>query len=113
MCRSRIIAPVLRALWWFPWQPVVAVAASTERREAPRGQGATTECANKLVNAFTGPLFGIFLIAMFSTRARSESALAGGLAGAVASYYVAYHTRIGFLWPSTFGLPLHPRRAET
>ncbi len=66
--------------------------------------GTLLEIANKLVNAFTGPLFGIFLLAMFSTRARSESALAGGLAGAVASYYVAYHTRIGFLWPSTFGL---------
>jgi hypothetical protein len=26
------------------------------------------------------------------------------VAGAAASYYVAYHTTIGFLWPSTFGL---------
>ena len=30
--------------------------------------------------------------------------LIGGLAGSFVSYYVAYHTRIGFLWPSAFGL---------
>ena len=27
-----------------------------------------------------------------------------GVAGAFAAYYVAYHSRIGFMWPSTFGL---------
>lgn len=66
--------------------------------------GSLLEIANKLINAFTGPLFGIYLLAMFSARASSEAVLAGGLAGALASYYVAYHTPIGFLWPSTFGL---------
>jgi SSS family transporter len=66
--------------------------------------GTLLEIANKLVNAFTGPLFGIFLLAMFSRRATSAAVLAGGVAGAAASYYVAYHTTIGFLWPSTFGL---------
>jgi SSS family transporter len=66
--------------------------------------GSLLEIANKLVNAFTGPLFGIYLLAMFSARASSGAVLAGGLAGAVTSYYVAYHSPIGFLWPSTFGL---------
>jgi SSS family transporter len=66
--------------------------------------GTLLEIANKLVNAFTGPLFGIFLLAMFSRRATSGAALSGGIAGAVAAYYVAYHSSIGFLWPSTFGL---------
>lgn len=66
--------------------------------------GSLLEIANKLINAFTGPLFGIYILAMFSTRARSEAVLAGGVAGAFASYYVAYHSTIGFLWPSTFGL---------
>jgi len=66
--------------------------------------GSLLEIANKLVNAFTGPLFGIYLLAMFSERARSEAVLAGGIAGAVVAYYVAYHTAIGFLWPSTLGL---------
>ena len=66
--------------------------------------GSLLEIANKLINAFTGPLFGIYILAMFSPRASSGAVLAGGLAGAVTSYYVAYHSPIGFLWPSTFGL---------
>jgi SSS family solute:Na+ symporter len=66
--------------------------------------GSLLEIANKLVNAFTGPLFGIYLLAMFAGRARSEAALAGGIVGAAVSYYVAYHTVFSFLWPSTFGL---------
>jgi Na+/proline symporter len=66
--------------------------------------GTLIEIANKLVNAFTGPLFGIFLLAMFSRRATSAAALSAGIAGAIAAYYVAYHSTIGFLWPSTFGL---------
>jgi hypothetical protein len=66
--------------------------------------GSLLEIANKLINAFTGPLFGIYILAMFSARASSGAVLAGGLAGALTSYYVAYHTAIGFLWPSTFGL---------
>jgi Na+/proline symporter len=66
--------------------------------------GSLLEIANKLINAFTGPLFGIYLLAMFSDRASSGAVLAGGVAGAATSYYVAYHTAIGFLWPSTFGL---------
>jgi SSS family solute:Na+ symporter len=66
--------------------------------------GNLLEIANKLINAFTGPLFGIFLLAMFSARATSAGALAGGAAGAATSYYVAYHSGLSFLWPSTFGL---------
>lgn len=68
------------------------------------GIGSLLEIANKLINSFTGPLFGIFLLAMFSKRATSFGALAGGLAGAVTAYLVAYQSTIGFLWPSTFGL---------
>ncbi|MGH9144591.1 MAG: hypothetical protein ACRD2I_25920, partial [Vicinamibacterales bacterium] len=54
--------------------------------------------------AFTGPLFGIYLLAMFSRRATATPTLVAGVAGSVTSYYVAYHTSIGFMWPSTFGL---------
>jgi solute:Na+ symporter, SSS family len=66
--------------------------------------GTLLEIANKLVNAFTGPLFGIYLLAMFSRRATGVPVLIGGLAGTAVSYLVAYHTTIGFMWPSTFGL---------
>jgi SSS family transporter len=66
--------------------------------------GGLLEIANKLINSFTGPLLGIYLFAMFSRKARSIDVLAGGVAGAVASYIVAYHSSFSFLWPSTFGL---------
>lgn len=66
--------------------------------------GTLLEIANKLINAFSGPLFGIYLLAMFSRRATSAAVLAGGLAGTLVSYFVAYQSSIGFLWPSTFGL---------
>jgi SSS family transporter len=66
--------------------------------------GTLLEINAKVVNAFTGPLFGIFLLAMFNARVRSETVLAAGVAGAFAAYYVAYQSTIGFMWPSTFGL---------
>ena len=66
--------------------------------------GSLLEINAKVVNAFTGPLFGIFLLAMFSRRATSLAVLAAGMIGALTAYYVAYHSSIGFMWPSTFGL---------
>ncbi len=66
--------------------------------------GTLLEIANKLINAFTGPLFGIYLLAMFSRRATSGPTLAAGIAGTLTAYLVAYHSPIGFMWPSTFGL---------
>ena len=66
--------------------------------------GSLLEIANKLINAFTGPLFGIYLLAMFSRRATGGPVLVAGVVGSFTSYYVAYQTRIGFMWPSTFGL---------
>jgi len=66
--------------------------------------GTLLEIANKLINAFTGPLFGIYLLAMFSRRATSGPVLLAGVVGSLTSYYVAYQTRIGFMWPSSFGL---------
>jgi SSS family transporter len=66
--------------------------------------GTLLEIANKLINAFSGPLFGIYVLAMFSRRATAWPALAGGLVGTVVAYLVAYQSSIGFMWPSTFGL---------
>jgi solute:Na+ symporter, SSS family len=66
--------------------------------------GTLLEIANKLINAFSGPLFGIYILAMFSRRATAGPTLAAGIAGTLTSYVVAYHSPIGFMWPSTFGL---------
>jgi hypothetical protein len=67
------------------------------------GIGSLLEIVNKLINAFSGPLFGIFVLAFFSRRAGSVAALVGGSLGALTIYVVACHSPIGFLWPSTFG----------
>ena len=66
--------------------------------------GNLIEIWSKVVNAFSGPLFGIFLLAMFNTSASVAGVLAGGVVGAITSYVVAYHSGLSFLWPSTFGL---------
>jgi Na+/proline symporter len=68
------------------------------------GIGTLLEINKKVTDSFAGPLFGIFLLAMFSPRTSSAAALAGGVAGALAAYLVAYQSSIGFFWPSTFGL---------
>jgi SSS family transporter len=65
--------------------------------------GTLLEIANKLINAFTGPLFGIYILAMFSRRATSGPVLIAGIVGSLTSYYVAYQSPIGFMWPSSFG----------
>jgi SSS family transporter len=65
--------------------------------------GSLLEIANKLINAFSGPLFGMYILAMFSRRATSSAALVAGILGSLTSYVVAYHSRIGFMWPSTLG----------
>jgi SSS family transporter len=65
--------------------------------------GTLLEIANKLINAFTGPLFGIYILAMFSRRATSAPVLIAGIVGSLTSYWVAYWSTIGFMWPSTFG----------
>ena len=82
---------------------VMVGAAGTALASNVASIGSLIEIANKLINSFSGPLFGIFILAFFSRRATSLAALIGGSVGAITSYVVAYHSPIGFLWPSTFG----------
>jgi Na+/proline symporter len=60
----------------------------------------------KLVNMFAGPLFGIFLLGMFTRRATGTAALIGGFLGFVVGSLSAFSQqlsfasfKIGFLWP--------------
>ncbi len=91
--------------------------------------GTLLEIGNKLVNGFTGPILGIFLLGMFTTRANTVGVFIGGVAGALASLYailwsspalltstLAFLARffpraateggpvLSFIWPSSFGL---------
>ncbi|MBI3921586.1 MAG: sodium/solute symporter [Armatimonadetes bacterium] len=66
--------------------------------------GDLIEICNKVIQSFTGPLFGIYLLGMFSLRASSGGVLIGGLVGAAVSLYVAFFSGLSFLWPSAFAL---------
>src|SRR2546428_2845492 len=43
--------------------------------------GSLLEIANKLINAFSGPLFGIYILAMFNRRATAGATLVAGVTG--------------------------------
>lgn len=66
--------------------------------------GNILEITNRAVQTFTGPLFGLFLLGMFSSRARGEGVVIGGGVGVIVSAYVAFFSNIGFIWPPVFGL---------
>jgi Na+/proline symporter len=69
--------------------------------------GTIFEIAQKLINSFTGPLLGVFLLGMFTRRATALGAFVGGAAGTVVTLAVVHWSNLGgisFLWPSTFGL---------
>jgi SSS family transporter len=110
-CSSVLIVDIYNRLWGGDGETVKAMRIATVLvgitgtvlAANVSGIGNLLEIANKLINSFSGPLFGIFILAMFSRRAGSTSALAGGIAGALTSYWVAYHSSLSFLWPSTFG----------
>ena len=67
--------------------------------------------ANKLINGFTGPLFGIFILAMFTRRAHGTAALIAGVVGTAVTGLTIFAEKleltaldIGFMWPSTVGI---------
>jgi solute:Na+ symporter, SSS family len=68
--------------------------------------GSILEIANKIIQSFTGPIFGIFILGMFTGRARSGAVLIGGSLGVLIACYVAFLSELSFLWPSAFGLAM-------
>lgn len=86
-----------------------------------RGQS-LLEITNKIVNSFTGALFGMYVLGMFTKRATGTGVLIGGIAGVSVTMGVAFQSEltevinsvfhsnlntkvvISSLWPSTFGL---------
>ncbi len=63
--------------------------------------------SQKLINMFTGPLFGVFVLAMFSKRANPTGALVAGFIGFVIGSVLVFAKRwgidslaVGVLWPA-------------
>jgi sodium-coupled monocarboxylate transporter 8/12 len=72
--------------------------------------GNIIEIAQKVIQTYTGPMFGIYLLGMFTRRANSAGALVGGILGTAAGIYIAFFFKdpsgkdyISFLWPTVFG----------
>ncbi len=75
--------------------------------------GDVFEIAAKLINGFIGPLFGIFILGMFTRRAHAVPVLIAGIIGTIATGLMVFADRIGleqfdvgFMWPSTVGVIL-------
>ena len=66
--------------------------------------GAIYEAAAKLVGAFNGPVFGIFLLGMYSARTRTVGVLIGGFVGLLAGCYASFFSSLGWVWPPTVGI---------
>ena len=66
--------------------------------------GSLYEIMNKVIGLFVGPLFGMFLLGIFTKRANSLGVLAGGILGAFLIIYVAFFTDVSFIYTTTLGL---------
>lgn len=84
------------------------------------------QAANKILGSFFGPLFGIFILGMFTKRATSAGVLIGGVAGLCSSLFfsffsearwlqsvcgslfgegfVEFFKELSWAWPSPFGV---------
>jgi len=64
--------------------------------------------SQRLINMFTGPLFGVFCLAMFTRRTNAFSALVAGLIGFLTGSLLVFsknlgidYLAVGVLWPAT------------
>lgn len=68
------------------------------------GLGIVIEIGNKVIQTFTGPLLGIYILGMFSRRARAGGVLIGGMLGTAVAIYIAFgNSGVAFQWPTVFG----------
>jgi len=65
----------------------------------------------KLINGFIGPLFGLFILAMFTKKAHAYPVLIAGIIGSFITGLTIFAEKLGFdtfevgiMWPSTIGV---------
>ena len=66
--------------------------------------GELYQAANKILGAFFGPLFGIFVLGMFTRRAHSMGVFLGAVAGLITSCYFSFFSDLSWQWPSPMGI---------
>jgi Na+/proline symporter len=69
--------------------------------------------SQKLINMFTGPLFGVFVLAMFTKRATAPATLIAGFIGFVMGSLLVFgkimqvdSLTVGVLWPATISFTI-------
>ena len=60
--------------------------------------------AAKMIGAFNGPVFGIFLLGMWSARTGRGGVWIGGFSGLLAGCYAAFFSSLGWVWPPSIGV---------
>jgi SSS family transporter len=65
--------------------------------------GTLVEATNKIMGMLGGPLLGVFLLGMLTRRATSEGTLLGAFCGSLLLAYVAFQTKVSFLWYALIG----------
>lgn len=65
--------------------------------------GTLIEATNKIMGLLGGPLLGVFLLGMLTRRANSHGTLLGAFFGALLLAYVAFQTKVSFLWYALIG----------
>ena len=72
------------------------------------GKGTIIELTNKLVNSFCGPMFAIFLLGMFSKRARPLGVFIGAVVSLIVMNGLTYVEigghKLSWQWPPAVGL---------
>ena len=72
------------------------------------------QIAQKVIQTYTGPMLGIYVLGMFTRRTNALGVLLGGIVGTAIALYIAFffgyrdadgkwHDYITFLWPTVFG----------
>jgi sodium-coupled monocarboxylate transporter 8/12 len=62
-----------------------------------QNMGEIYRAGNKILGAFFGPLFGIFVLGMFSRRSHSSGVVIGALAGLSASCFASFFSELSWL----------------
>src|SRR5439155_18157048 len=56
-----------------------------------------------MIQTFTGPLIGLYLLGMFTRRTNQVGAMFGGITGTLLSIFLNI-IKVGFIWPTVYGL---------
>jgi sodium-coupled monocarboxylate transporter 8/12 len=65
--------------------------------------GTLLEATNKIISLIGGPLIGLFLLGMLTSRTTARGALVGWISGVAMTLWICFGTRVSFLWYAMTG----------